>query len=100
MLFRIRVEAFSGCFRWLGGFSRWDGLTPPPPLVLDVFWDGGVSLELLLALAVVGDEGFELAVEALLVVEVVEVDGLVNSSEFIIRRVISAMFLRFDAAQF
>ena len=35
-------------------------------------------MELFLALVVFGDEGFELSVEALLVVEVVKVDGLVE----------------------
>ena len=45
MLYQIWVEVFSGCFRWLGGFSRWDGLTPPPLLVLYV--RGGVPLGVL-----------------------------------------------------
>jgi len=46
----------------------------PLSRVLDVCGDGDVSLELSLALVMVEDEGFELAVESFLVVEVGEVE--------------------------
>ena len=68
------------------GVLEWPVFSAVVGLRVGVFWlsfvwevggDGGVSLEVFLVLAVVWEELFQFPVEAFLVVEVLEVDGLV-----------------------